>query len=72
MNDIIQRNDMLLLALLDFVVPLGLFISIYLTKENYLTENNKMIYTQISLIISPLFMSINLYFLALMLNYYLS
>jgi len=49
MNDIIQRNDMLLLALLDFVVPLGLSISIYLTKENYLTENNKMIYTQIYL-----------------------
>jgi len=40
---------MLLLALLDFVVPLGLFISIYLTKENYLTENNKMIYPQIYL-----------------------
>jgi len=40
---------MLLLALLDFVVPLGLSISIYLTKENYLTENNKMIYTQIYL-----------------------
>ena len=44
-----KSDDLLLLALLGFVISLGFFISIYLTKGNNLTENDKNnIYSNIS------------------------
>ncbi len=44
-----NSDDMLLLELIGFIISLGFFISIYLTKGNNLAENNENdIYSNIS------------------------